>query len=86
MARQRVYWLPPSKQNRNLREVFNAQGIFEIIFLIKRQIRGGNKTRIPDIVGLDNDAKRFEMSQPGIVYAVKKGEKTAKENNYQLPE
>jgi len=30
-------------------------------------------------------AKRFEMSQPGIVYAVKKGEKTAKENNYQLP-
>jgi len=31
-------------------------------------------------------AKRFEMSQPGIVYAVKKGEKRAKENNYQLLE
>ncbi len=31
-------------------------------------------------------AKRFEMSQPGIVYAVKKGEKTAKENNYRLLE
>lgn len=37
------------------REVFNTQEIFEDIFLIKRQIRGGNKTGIPDIVGLDND-------------------------------
>ena len=37
------------------REVFNTQEIFEDIFFIKRQIRGGNKTGIPDIVGLDND-------------------------------
>jgi len=29
-------------------------------------------------------AKRFAMSQPGVVYAINKGEKTAKEKNYQL--
>ncbi len=29
--------------------------ILEDIFLIKRQIRGGNKSGIPDIVGIDND-------------------------------
>jgi hypothetical protein len=29
-------------------------------------------------------AERFGMSQPGIVYAVNKGEKIAKEKNYQL--
>jgi hypothetical protein len=29
-------------------------------------------------------AKRFGMSQPGVVYAVYKGEKIAKENGYQL--
>jgi hypothetical protein len=37
------------------KEVFNTQEILEDIFLIKRQIRGGNKTGIPDIVGIDND-------------------------------
>ena len=31
-------------------------------------------------------AKRFEMSQPGVVYAVNKGEKIVKEKNYQFPE
>ncbi len=31
-------------------------------------------------------AKRFGMSQPGIVYAVYKGEKIVKENGYQLLE
>jgi len=35
--------------------VFNTPEIFEDIFLIKRQIRGGNKSGIPDIVGIDND-------------------------------
>jgi len=29
-------------------------------------------------------AKRFGMSQPGVVYSVYKGEKIAKENGYQL--
>lgn len=37
------------------KEVFNTQEILEDIFLIKRQIRGGNKSGIPDIVGIDND-------------------------------
>ena len=31
-------------------------------------------------------AKRFEMSQPGVVYAVNKGEKIVKEKNYRLVE
>ena len=35
--------------------VFNTPEILEDIFLIKRQIRGGNKSGIPDIVGIDND-------------------------------
>lgn len=37
------------------REIFKTQEILEDIFLIKRQIRGGKKTGIPDIVGIDND-------------------------------
>ena len=35
--------------------IFGTSELLEDIFLIKRQIRGGNKTGIPDIVGLDND-------------------------------
>lgn len=35
--------------------VFNTPQILEDIFLIKRQIRGGGKGGIPDIVGIDND-------------------------------
>lgn len=35
--------------------VFNTPEILEDIFLIKRQIRGGNKSGIPDIVGVDYD-------------------------------
>lgn len=37
------------------RTVFSTSEILEDIFLLKRQIRGGNKSGIPDIVGLDND-------------------------------
>lgn len=35
--------------------VFETPEILEDIFLIKRQIRHGNKMGIPDIVGIDND-------------------------------
>ncbi len=35
--------------------IFNTPEILEDIFLIKRQIRGGNKSGIPDIIGIDND-------------------------------
>ena len=37
------------------RIIFETPEILEDIFLIKRQIRGGNKSGIPDIVGIDND-------------------------------
>jgi RecB family endonuclease NucS len=35
--------------------VFDAQDILEDIFFLKRQVRGGNKPGIPDIVGIDSD-------------------------------
>jgi len=35
--------------------VFDTPEILQDIFLIKRQVRGGNKSGIPDIVGVDND-------------------------------
>jgi hypothetical protein len=35
--------------------VFETPEILEDIFLLKRQVRGGNKKGIPDIVGIDND-------------------------------
>lgn len=35
--------------------VFSTPEILEDIFLLKRQIRGGNKTGIPDIIGIDSD-------------------------------
>ena len=37
------------------RTVFETSELLEDIFLLKRQIRGGNKTGIPDIVGVDSD-------------------------------
>jgi hypothetical protein len=35
--------------------IFETPEILEDIFLIRRQIRGGGKTGIPDIIGIDND-------------------------------
>ncbi|HLE24970.1 MAG TPA: hypothetical protein VI935_04890 [Thermodesulfobacteriota bacterium] len=35
--------------------VFNTSELLEEIFLLRRQIRGGSKTGIPDIVGIDGD-------------------------------
>ena len=37
--------------------VFGSSELLEEIFLLKRQIRGSNKTGIPDIVGIDSDGK-----------------------------
>jgi len=37
------------------RTVFGTSELLEEIFLLKRQIRGGNKPGIPDIVGMDSD-------------------------------
>lgn len=35
--------------------IYETEEILEDIFLIKRQIRGGKKAGIPDIIGIDND-------------------------------
>jgi len=35
--------------------VFETPELLEDIFLLKRQVRGGRKSGIPDIVGIDND-------------------------------
>jgi hypothetical protein len=37
------------------RTIFDTSELLEEIFLLKRQIRGGSKTGIPDIVGVDSD-------------------------------
>lgn len=37
------------------RLIFDTREILEDVFLLKRQIRGGNKPGIPDIIGIDND-------------------------------
>src|SRR5437588_735307 len=37
------------------RIIFETSELLEEIFLLKRQIRGGGKSGIPDIVGVDND-------------------------------
>lgn len=35
--------------------IFDTPEILEDVFLLKRQIRGGRKSGIPDIIGIDND-------------------------------
>lgn len=37
------------------RTVFDSSELLEDIFLLKRQVRGGAKTGIPDIIGIDAD-------------------------------
>lgn len=37
------------------RTVFETSELLEDIFLLKRQVRGGSKAGIPDIIGLDSD-------------------------------
>jgi len=47
--------------------IFNTPEILEDIFLIKRQIRGGNKTGIPDIVGIDNDGNICIVEMKNVI-------------------
>jgi len=35
--------------------IFDAQDILEDVFFLKRQVKGGNKPGIPDIIGIDSD-------------------------------
>jgi hypothetical protein len=46
---------PFSTEEEFERLVFDTPAILEDIFLLKRQIRGGSKSGIPDIIGIDND-------------------------------
>ncbi len=46
---------PFSSEEEFEKLVFETPEILEDIFLIKRQIRGGSKPGIPDIIGIDND-------------------------------
>lgn len=46
----------PFKSEEELeRTVFGTKELLDEIFLLKRQVRGGGKTGIPDIIGVDND-------------------------------
>lgn len=42
-------------ENESERKVFGADELLKDIFLLKRQVRGGNKTDIFDIVGVDSE-------------------------------
>ena len=46
---------PFSSEEEFERVIFETKEILEDIFLIKRQVRGGKKPGIPDIVGIDSD-------------------------------
>lgn len=62
-----LFWRQKSKKTLNLlstpfaseedfeKAIFETKEILEDIFLIKRQLRGGKKAGIPDIIGIDND-------------------------------
>jgi hypothetical protein len=47
--------------------VFETPEILEDIFLLKRQIRGGAKSGIPDIVGIDNDGNICIVEMKNVV-------------------
>ena len=46
---------PFSSEDEFERTVFSTSELLKDIFLLKRQIRGGNKTGIPDILGVDRE-------------------------------
>lgn len=47
--------------------IFKTPEILEDIFLIKRQIKGGNKAGIPDIVGIDNDGNVCIVEMKNVI-------------------
>lgn len=49
------------------RMVFSTSELLKDIFLLKRQIRGGNKTGIPDILGIDREGSVCKMAPRRIV-------------------
>lgn len=47
--------------------VFETNELFEDIFFIKRQIRGGGKSGIPDIIGIDTDGNVCIIEMKNVV-------------------
>lgn len=47
--------MPFKTEDEFEKTVFEASGLLEDVFPLKRQIRGGSKSGIPDIVGVDRD-------------------------------
>lgn len=52
---KRLVDTPFKSEDEFERTVFEASGLLEDIFPLKRQIRGGGKSGIPDIIGVDRD-------------------------------
>lgn len=52
---QSLLAVPFKTEDEFEKTVFNTPEILEDIFLIRRQVRGGKKSGIPDILGIDND-------------------------------
>jgi hypothetical protein len=52
---KRLLATPFNSEEEFERIVFSTPEILEDIFLLKRQVRRGNKPGIPDIIGVDND-------------------------------
>lgn len=62
-----LFWKQKDKKTYNLlskpfdseeefeKTIFDTKELLEDIFLVRRQIRGGKKTGIPDIIGIDKD-------------------------------
>lgn len=55
-GRTRALQTTPFKTEDELEKiVFETSGLIEEVFVLKRQVRGGSKSGIPDIVGMDSD-------------------------------
>lgn len=48
--------IPFKTEDEFEKTVFETPELLEDIFLLKRQVRGGKKSGIPDIIGIDNDS------------------------------
>src|SRR2546425_3779310 len=61
----------PSEQEFE-QDVFQTPELLQDVFLLKRQVRGGGKSGIPDIIGIDVDGKVciIEMKNAPIDAAV----------------
>ncbi|MFQ5693206.1 MAG: hypothetical protein ACE5IM_09210, partial [Nitrospinota bacterium] len=47
--------VPFSSEEEFERTVFQTKDLLEDVYLLKRQVRGGKKPGVPDIVGIDSD-------------------------------